>query len=36
VAQRLREQGFGEAYGLRGGFEEWLRAGGPTEEKDRC
>jgi rhodanese-related sulfurtransferase len=34
VAQRLREQGFAEAYGLRGGFDAWLAAGGPVELKE--
>jgi rhodanese-related sulfurtransferase len=33
VAQRLREAGFEEAYGLRGGLAAWLAAGGPTEPK---
>jgi rhodanese-related sulfurtransferase len=33
VAQRLREEGFAEAYALRGGMEAWLAAGGPTEPK---
>jgi hypothetical protein len=33
VAQRLREEGFDEAYGLREGLAAWLAAGGPTEPK---
>jgi rhodanese-related sulfurtransferase len=33
VAQRLREQGFVEAYGLRGGFAAWTAASGPVEAK---
>jgi rhodanese-related sulfurtransferase len=34
VARRLREEGFGEAYGLRGGLAAWLAAGGPVEPRD--
>jgi rhodanese-related sulfurtransferase len=33
VAQRLREQGFSEAFALRGGLAAWLTAGGPTEPR---
>jgi rhodanese-related sulfurtransferase len=33
VAQRLREQGFSEAYALRGGLKAWIEAGGPVEPK---
>jgi rhodanese-related sulfurtransferase len=34
VAQRLREQGFAQAFALRGGFDAWLEADGPTEARD--
>jgi rhodanese-related sulfurtransferase len=34
VAQRLREQGFENAFGLRGGFAAWIEAGGPVEPRD--
>jgi rhodanese-related sulfurtransferase len=33
VAQQLREQGFHEAYALRGGLDGWVAVGGPTEAK---
>jgi rhodanese-related sulfurtransferase len=33
VAQQLGEQGFMESFALRGGFDAWKRAGGPTERK---
>jgi rhodanese-related sulfurtransferase len=33
VAQQLRDQGFTQAYALRGGFDAWKRSGGPTEAK---
>jgi rhodanese-related sulfurtransferase len=34
VAQRLREQGFEQAYALVGGFDAWLEAQGPTERRE--
>jgi rhodanese-related sulfurtransferase len=33
VAQQLRDQGFSEAYALRGGFEAWHAISGPVEPK---
>ena len=32
-AQRLKEKGFTKVYVLKGGWEEWLKAGYPTEKK---
>ncbi len=31
VVQQLREQGYGSAFVLRGGFPVWVRNDGPTE-----
>jgi rhodanese-related sulfurtransferase len=33
VAQQLREQGFRQAFALKGGFDAWKAAGGPVEPK---
>jgi len=33
VALKLRERGYADAYALRGGWDGWLAAGGPTEER---
>jgi rhodanese-related sulfurtransferase len=33
VAQQLRDQGFTEAYALRGGFSAWEAVGGPVALK---
>jgi rhodanese-related sulfurtransferase len=33
VAQKLRDQGFTQAYALRGGFDAWQAAAGPVEAK---
>jgi rhodanese-related sulfurtransferase len=33
VAQQLRDQGYPSSYALRGGFDAWKEAGGPTEQK---
>lgn len=33
VAQKFIEQGFTKVYVLKGGWEEWLKAGYPTEKK---
>jgi rhodanese-related sulfurtransferase len=33
VAQQLRDQGFAEAYALRGGYDAWQAVGGPVEPK---
>jgi rhodanese-related sulfurtransferase len=33
VAQQVRDQGFTQAYALRGGLDAWQAAGGPMERK---
>jgi rhodanese-related sulfurtransferase len=33
VAQQLRDKGYGKAYALKGGWNEWLAAGYATEKR---
>jgi rhodanese-related sulfurtransferase len=33
VAQKLMEMGFTKVYALKGGWNEWFKAGYPTEKK---
>jgi rhodanese-related sulfurtransferase len=36
VAQKLRENGYKNAFALRGGFNAWAAAGYPLEEKSEA